>query len=61
MKKNEFIKILKEYENDPKRIIGKHIHSKINLTSKQLDIVIDLKNKEKTLSEVLEEMKERRN
>ena len=38
----EFKKLLKNYK--PKAIIQKHIMSEINLTSKQLDKVLELKN-----------------
>jgi hypothetical protein len=43
MRANEYKKLLKN--DTPKHIIHLHILSKINLTSKQLDEVIALKNK----------------
>ena len=43
MKDREFKKLLKEHS--AKEIIYMHTDSKINLTSKQLDKVIELKNK----------------
>lgn len=43
MKTIEFKKILKE--KTPQEIIGLHTHWKIYLTNKQLQQVIDLKNK----------------
>lgn len=42
-KDREFKKLLKEYS--AKKVIQMHIMSKINLTSKQLDKAIELKNK----------------
>lgn len=44
MKEKEFKKLLKEYE--PKKIIYLYTTSQINLTSKQLNKVIELKNKQ---------------
>lgn len=58
MKKTDFIKLLES--SDPRRIIGKYTHSLINLTSKQLDIVLDLKNDRITLNEVLKNKKRRK-
>lgn len=43
MRANEYKKLLKS--KTPKKIIYMHVASKINLTSKQLDEVIALKNK----------------
>lgn len=43
MKKIDFNKLIKK--EDPKRIIRMYCNSSINLTSKQLDEVISLKNK----------------
>ncbi len=43
MTDKDFKKIIKEYE--PKEIIRKHCNSEITLSSKQLDKVLDLKNK----------------
>ena len=57
MRKQNFIKELNEYGRVPKRIIGRHTHSLINLTDKQLDIVIGLNNGDITLDEVYEKMK----
>lgn len=45
----EFKKLLKQYS--PKKIIYMHIERKINLTSKQLDKVIELKRKGEMLNE----------
>lgn len=47
MKKKEFNKLLKE--KTPKEIIYMYTMWKINLTDKQLDYVIDLKNKKKEM------------
>ena len=57
MRKQDFIKELNEYGRVPKRIIGKHTHSLINLTDKQLDLIIDLNNGDITLDEVYEKVK----
>ena len=57
MRKKDFIKELNEYGRVPKRIIGKHTHSLINLTDKQLDLIIDLNNGDITLDEVYEKVK----
>ena len=43
MRTNEYKKLIKKYT--PKKLIYMHIDSKINLTSRQLDEVIALKNK----------------
>ncbi len=57
MRKIDFIKELNEYGSVPKRIIGRHTHSLINLTDKQLDLIIDLNNGDITLDEVYEKVK----
>lgn len=45
MKRNELKKLLEQYS--PKKIIFQYINGKINLTSKQIDFLIDLKKGEK--------------
>lgn len=44
MKDKDFKKLLKEYKENPKRIIYLYIDGKINLYSKQLKQVINMKN-----------------
>ena len=43
MKRNELKKLLEQYS--PKKIIFQYINGKINLTSKQIDFLIDLSGK----------------
>lgn len=40
MKKREFNKIVKEYENDLQKLINKYINGELYFTQNELDIII---------------------
>lgn len=58
MKTEDFKKLLEK--EDARKILKQYMFKDLPLTDKQLDIVIDLKNKKVTLDEVLERLEKRK-
>lgn len=47
MKKREFNKIVKEYENNLQMLINKHINGELFFTQKELDLIIKKRGERK--------------
>lgn len=58
MKNEDFKKLLKNEE--PQKILKDYMYRDLSLSDKQLGIVIELKNKKVTLSEVLKKLGKRK-
>lgn len=58
MKTEDFKKLLKNEE--PQKILKDYMYRDLSLSDKQLGIVIELKNKKATLSEVLKKLEKRK-